>query len=226
MAKGLSYLLGALLLAAAETSWGQKAPNWRGYKAANRLPSPVCSSVTMAPRGKVLVTHPGIAVITELDGYSVRSIPAPSPLKNRVYESPAGQLWTVVPEGLFDFKGGAWSLHVVPEIVAESKAGPFRPPDPVPLCPVRQGRVLFLLPDRLAEFDCTDPYHSRTTVLRLAQQTAIGKLHRLVPGPRLWWRGRVMGRREARLGQGARPDPRPQSGERMARISLSGAAAN
>jgi signal transduction histidine kinase/streptogramin lyase len=181
MAKGLSYLLGALLLGAAGTSWGQKAPNWRGYKAVNGLPSPVCSSVTIAPRGKVLVTHPGISDITELDGYSVKRIPAPNPLKNRVYESPAGQLWTVVPEGLLDFKSGAWSLHVVPEILAESRAGPFRPPDPVPLYPVRQGLVLFLLPDRLVEFDCTDPNHSRTRVLGLARQTRLGSFTGLCP---------------------------------------------
>jgi signal transduction histidine kinase len=181
MAKGLSYLLGLLLLAAADTSWGQKAPNWRGYKAATGLPSPVCSSVTIAPHGKVLVTHPGISNITELDGYSVNRFPAPSPLKNRVYESPAGQLWTVVPEGLLDFKNGAWTLHVVRDIVAESKGGPFRSPDPVPLCPVRQGLVLFLLPDRLAELDCPDASHSRTIVLRLARQTQLGSFTGLCP---------------------------------------------
>ena len=147
----------------------------------NGLPSPVCSSVTIAPRGKVLVTHPGIPVITELDGYSVKHIAAPSPLKNRVYESPAGQLWTVVPEGLLDFRSGAWSLHELPEIASESKAGRFGPPDPVPLDPVRQGRVLFLLPDRLAEFDCTDPNHPRTTVLRMARQTALGSFTGMCP---------------------------------------------
>ncbi|MGO9199498.1 MAG: ATP-binding protein [Limisphaerales bacterium] len=181
MAKGLSYLVGALLMAAAGTSWGQKASNWRAYKVSNGLPSPVCSSVTIAPRGKVLVTHPGIPVITELDGYSVKHIAAPSPLKNRVYESPAGQLWTVVPEGLLDFRSGAWSLHELPEIASESKAGRFGPPDPVPLDPVRQGRVLFLLPDRLAEFDCTDPNHPRTTVLRMARQTALGSFTGMCP---------------------------------------------
>ncbi len=181
MAKGLSYLLGLLLLGAAETSWGQKAPNWRSYKVGNGLPSPVCSSVTVGPHSKVLVTHPGISSLTELDGYSVKIAPAPSPPKNRVYESPAGQLWTVVPEGLLDFKNGAWSLHVVPEIVAESKAGPFRPPDPVPLCPVRQGLVLYLLPDRLAELDCADLNRPRTIVLRLARQTQLGSFTGLCP---------------------------------------------
>jgi signal transduction histidine kinase len=181
MAKGLSCLLGALLLAVVETSWGQKAPNWSAYKLGNGLPSPVCSSVTIAPHGKVLVTHPAISKITELDGYSVKSVPAPGPLRNRVYESPAGQLWTVVPEGLLDFKNGAWSLHEVPEIAAESKAGPFRPPDPVPLYPVRQGLVLFLLPDRLAELDCPDPYHAHTLVLRLARQTQLGSFTDLCP---------------------------------------------
>jgi len=181
MARGRSYFLGALLLAAAETSLGQKAPNWRAYKAANGLPSPVCNSVTVSPRGKVLVTHPGISGVTELDGYAVNLIPAANPLRNRVYGSPAGQLWTVAPEGLFDFKSGAWSFHEVPEIAAASKRGAFQPPDPVPLYPVRQGLVLFLLPDRLAELDCADRAHTRTTVLRLAQQTQLGKFTGLCP---------------------------------------------
>jgi len=182
MAKGLSYLLGALLLAVGETSWGQKASNWRAYKVSSGLPSPVCASVTIAPRGKVLVTHPGISNITELDGYSVKTIPAPRPLGNRVYQSPAGQFWTVVPEGLLDFKtNGASSLHPLPEIAALFKAGPFRPPDPVPLCPVRQGLVLFLLPDRLAELDCSDSHHARTLVLRLAGQTGLERFTGLCP---------------------------------------------
>ncbi len=205
MAKGRSYLAGALLVALVETSWGQKAPNWRAYKGINGLQSPVCSTVTVAPHGKVLVTHPGISGVSELDGYKIQFIPAPFSPQNRVYESPAGQLWTVETDGLWDFKpsqstpsgatntwtvepeallgfrGGTWSAHAVPEIEAEFKARRLPSPDPVPLHPVRQGLVLVLLPSRLLQFDCTDPSHPRTTVLRRAEQTQLGGFTGLCP---------------------------------------------
>ena len=130
MAKGLSYLLGLLLLGTAETSWGQKAPNWRRLQSGQRVTQPGLQLCDRRPHtAKCWSPIPAYRSLTELDG-SVKIAPAPSPPKNRVYESPAGQLWTVVPEGLLDFKNGAWSLHVVPGIVAESKAGSFRPHEP------------------------------------------------------------------------------------------------
>jgi hypothetical protein len=43
-------------------------------------------------------------------------------------------------------------LHPVPSIAEEFRTRVPRFIDPVPLCPVRQGVVLFLLPDRLLEF--------------------------------------------------------------------------
>ncbi|MGA2863246.1 MAG: ATP-binding protein [Verrucomicrobiota bacterium] len=183
MPKGWLNVLGALVVALAETSWGQKAPNWRVYRVADGLPSPpACATVTISPHGNVLVTHPGIACVTELDGYTVKVIPAPGPPRYRVYESPAGQLWTVVPEGLLEFKrSGVWSLHAVPEIAAVFQAGLARPLDPVPLYPLRQGLVLLLLPDRLLEFDCGDPYHPRSTVLRVAQESRLGSFTGLSP---------------------------------------------
>lgn len=181
MPRGLLYLLSALLLTLAETSRAQKAQNWRAYKKAQDLPSAVCTSVTVDPHGKVLVTHPGFAGVSELDGYTVRVIPAPIVLTNRVYESPAGQLWTVVPDGLLEFKTGVWSLHPVPEIAAVVRSGAARPLDPVPLFPLRQGLVLFLLPGQLLDFDCSDPYHPRTRLLREAGQTQLGSFTGLSP---------------------------------------------
>ncbi len=179
MARGLSYLIGVLLVGSAATCWGQKAPNWRSYKVGNGLPSVACGSVTVGPRGKVLVTHPAISMVTELDGYNIRTIPCPFPLQNRVYGSPAGQLWTVVTNGLLEFNRSStsewvWSLHVETNILAAFRTGTLRAPDPVPLQPVRQGLVLFLLPDRLLELDTADPNHAHIRVLRLAKQTPLG----------------------------------------------------
>src|SRR5579862_2221454 len=129
-------------------SWGQKASNWRVYKLADRLPESACISVTLSPQGKVLARHFAVPFISELDGYSVRTIPSPEIGRSRVYQSPGGQLWAVVPEGLQEFKDGAWLLHRVPEITGETRGGSSRVIDPIPLWPVRQGLVLLLLPDR------------------------------------------------------------------------------
>ena len=102
--KGLILLLGATLLALAQTSWGQKSPdwpvNWRVFRMADGLPESACISVALAPQGKVLARHPKTGSISELDGYTVSVIPAPGAGNGRVYQSPGGQLWAVVPDGL------------------------------------------------------------------------------------------------------------------------------
>ena len=81
--KGLIPLLGAALVALAETSWGQKSPdwpvNWRVFRMADGLPESACASVALAPQGKVLVRHPQAGSVSELDGYTVSVIPAPGP---------------------------------------------------------------------------------------------------------------------------------------------------
>ena len=60
--------------------------------------------------------------ITVLDGYEMTSVPAPGTNRSRVYESPGGQLWTVAPEGLQEFREGEWMLYRVPEIAAVTSA--------------------------------------------------------------------------------------------------------
>src|SRR5271157_1726359 len=159
--KGLLLLLSALLATPVATSRAEHGWNWRVYKIVDGLPSAQCTSVTIAPHGmavdphgKVLVTHAGFAGLTELDGYGVKVIRAPQVLTNRVYESPAGQLWTVVPDGLLEFYAGVWSLHAVPEVAAEVRHPTAGGLGTVPLYPLRQGLVLFLVPGRLVELDC------------------------------------------------------------------------
>src|SRR6266566_7839535 len=171
--KGIALFLGAALVALAETSWAERASNWRVYKVADGLAESACLSVTVTPQGKVLARHLNLPSISELDGYEVNSIPAPEKGNWRIYESPSGQLWTVAPEGLQEFKEGAWMAHSVAEIADNIRAG--SPIDPVPLCPVRQGVVICLLPDRVMEFDAEDPDHPRTKVLRRLGQTRLGK---------------------------------------------------
>ena len=169
------------LLVVAATCWGQKASNWRVYKLADRLPESACISVTVSPQGRVLARHFNQPIVTELDGYTVRTIPSPEIGKSRVYQSPGGQLWAVVPEGLQEFVEGAWELHQVPEIAGGIRSAAFGITDPVPLWPVRQGLVLVLLSDRLLEFNSEDPAHPHTQLLREARQTRLGSFISLTP---------------------------------------------
>ena len=140
---------------------------------ADGLPESACSSVSLAPQGKVLTRHLKSGSVSELDGYTITVIPAPSAGIGRVYQSPGGQLWAVVAEGLQEFKHGEWILHPVPEIAADFRARLPRAIDPIPLCPARQGVVIFLLPDRLLQFNAEDPDNPRTEVLLTAAQTRL-----------------------------------------------------
>jgi signal transduction histidine kinase len=177
--KGWMLLLGAALVALAERSWAQKPSSWpvnsRVYRTVDGLPESACISVALTPQNKVLVRHLKSAFISQLNGYTIDIMPAPETGNSRVYESPGGQLWTVVPDGLQEFRNGKWVLHPVPPISAEFRARVPRFIDPIPLCPVRQGVVLFLLQDRLLEFSAEDPDHPRTDVLLTAAQTRLEK---------------------------------------------------
>ncbi len=166
--------LGLAIVALPETSWGQRASNWRAYRMADGMPESACVAVSVAPNGKVVARHFGAASFSELDGYNITVQPSP-PGRNRIYESPGGQLWTVNPEGLQEFKDDAWIAHSVPELTAEFRAGVARLSDSVALCPVRQGVVLVALTDGLFEFNADRPEHPRTTLLRRAGQTGLEK---------------------------------------------------
>jgi signal transduction histidine kinase len=170
-----------MVLALARTCWGQKGSNWRVYKLADQLPESASISVTVSPQGKVLVRHFTLPTVSELDGYNVRTIPSPEIGRSRVYQSPGGQLWAVVPNGLQEFRDGSWVLHPVPELAGVTHGGSSRIIDPIPLWPVRQGLVLLLLPDRLLEYSCEDPEHPRTKLLGDAKRTRIESFSAFAP---------------------------------------------
>lgn len=170
-----------LTLALASAAWAQKASNWRVYKLADHLPESACISVTVSPQGKVLVRHFAVPFVSELDGYNVRTMPSPGVGRSRVYQSPGGQLWEVVPNGLQEFSEGDWVFHHVAELEGETHTGFSRVIDPIPLWPVRQGLVLLLLPDRLLEYNCEDPQHPQIRLLRQASQTRVGAFSAFTP---------------------------------------------
>ncbi len=172
--KGSLLFFCAVFLAFAENCSGQRAWNWRVYSVADGLPEAACVSVVATPQGKVLVRQLSQTTLSELDGYGATVLPAPAAGTGRVFESPGGQLWTATPEGLQEFKEGHWVLHAVPEIIAEFRAS-SRVFDPIPLCPVRQGHVIYLLSERLVEFNSEDPDSPRSVVLLNASRTGLQK---------------------------------------------------
>ena len=173
--RGFSTLLGAMLVGLAQASWAQKVSSWRVYRLADGLRESACVSVAIAPQGKVLVNHFNVPFISILDGYSVTNLSVPNAANCRIYESPGGQLWTVALDGLQEYQDGVWLLHPVAEISGQLAGVVHHPIDPIPLAPLRQGQVLFLLPERLSLFNCESPDHPRTELLREATQTGLGR---------------------------------------------------
>ncbi len=158
--------LGLLLLLPGTLAWGQSASNWRVYKASDGLPESACISVTFSAFGKVLVRHYNLPYISELDGYTVNRIYAPEAGFGRVYGGAGGQLWTVDPKGLREFRDGAWIFHELPEIAALFAARSPRSIDPLPLHPLRRYAVLGLFPDRLVQVSFDQPGEPGRTVVR------------------------------------------------------------
>lgn len=178
-AKVWFLFLGAAFWTLAQPCQAQRASSWRVYKMADGLPEPACVSVTTGPQGNILAKHLNVRSVSELDGFNINVLPSPDLGPNRVHASPAGQLWAVTPEGLRELREGVWMTHLIPEIATVLRGG--QPLRPVPLYPVRQGVVLFLLPDRLMEFNAEPPGGARLSLLRSADQTGLEKFSGLAP---------------------------------------------
>jgi signal transduction histidine kinase/ligand-binding sensor domain-containing protein len=161
--------LAAAMLIVGQTGWSQRTSYWRVYRMADGLPESACVAVTASPQGKILARHLTTAYVSQLDGYGVNGLPCLEAAPSRVYESPGGQLWTATPQGLQEYKDGTWTLHPIPEFSPAFRAGI----DPVPLCPMKQGVVICLLPDRVMEFNFEDPAHPRSQILRAVAQTQL-----------------------------------------------------
>src|SRR5580704_9168818 len=168
----------AFLVAAAARA--QKASNWRVYKSADGLPESYTSSVTVSSRGNVWVKHLNAPLISSLDGYEIKTYPSPGIGANRFYESPSGQLWTIASNGLQVLQDGRWVQYPVPEIAAEFQKNNLSLFRPVPLCPVRQTRVLFVTSDALREFNIETPNHPQSSVLLPVKRTGLKRFSSMV----------------------------------------------
>ena len=158
----------ALLVMAGTGRGQQPASNWRVYKAADGMSEPACSSIAIGPRGKVWVTHINVNSVSGLDGYTVQNIATPEGGSSRIYESPNGQLWMACEEGLREFRDTNWNIYPVPAIAAQFRSRRPETPAPVPLYPFRLGRLLFLLPNSLMEFNAADQDAHQILVLKPA----------------------------------------------------------
>jgi signal transduction histidine kinase/ligand-binding sensor domain-containing protein len=161
-------LSGILFLATAHSGRSQGSLDWRLYKVDDGMHQSACLSVTVAANGKIVALHRNRSFVTELDGYSVKSITLPQPVDGAA-ESPGGQFWASVPSGwLVESKPEVWTVRPVPEFASATNAPP-------PFQPLRWGQVLFLQPDRLLAFKADIPEHSQTQVLLRDDQTRLGK---------------------------------------------------
>jgi signal transduction histidine kinase len=177
------WFLFAVLLATAMTSSGQRASNWRVYKAADGLPETFTSSISIGPHDHLWVGHPNVEWIGWLDGYQVKAIPAPGIGGSRVYESPSSQLWTFSGEHLQQYKNSerGWVSYSLPDVAAALRKNAISLFHPFPLCPLRQNHILILLPDELIECDTEDDSHPKTVLIRGAAQSGLKKFSSLAP---------------------------------------------
>lgn len=153
------------------SSQAQPASPWRIFKAADGLPESFSASVTLSPFGNLWATHGEGNPNSRLDGYQVSAWPAPPDQTSKVYENQWGQLWSLYRGGIAEFRNGAWILHPVRAIQQEQMTNLFRRVRPISILPGEQDCLLFLLPDRLLEFNAVS---NRIHLLWTAEEAGLG----------------------------------------------------
>ena len=173
-------LIAAMCLGGCHWGLAQKSSPWRVYRTSDGLADSFVASVSVGLRTNVWARHFDVPSVSWLNGYKVRTQPAPHPGNNRIYESRAGQIWTAYPEGLQEFKNNTWISYPVDEIRREYQTNLLRHARSLSLSPVKQGRVLFLLSDALMEFNNEWAERPEVTVVRRAQDTGLEKFSDMV----------------------------------------------
>jgi signal transduction histidine kinase len=157
---------------AGAAAFGQPVQGWRMYQADDGLRESFAATVNIGPRGRVWVGHGETDAFSWLDGYTVSNVVCGAGGNYDVYESRSGQLWAPYLHGVQVFSEGRWLQYPVVEVRAESQTNVLRRVRPLSLVPAEHDRVLFVLGDRLMEFNAAE---RQAAVLKLASQTRLGR---------------------------------------------------
>jgi signal transduction histidine kinase/ligand-binding sensor domain-containing protein len=165
----------ALFLVVLARGYCQQAVSWRDFNMADGFPDTAFHSVTIAESGAVLAVGSASSRVCLFDGYEAKSLPLPEGAA-RVYQSPAGQLWTISAQGLWPLKDQQWKFYSLPDLAAVPHARQ------ISLCLVRLNVVLCLLPERLVECSAEDPAGFSVQTLRAAARGSIGRFTSMAIG--------------------------------------------
>jgi signal transduction histidine kinase len=163
------------LLAPVPMALAQKASCFRISKFADAAPASPCLWVSASAQGKILARFAYPSTLIQSDGYVTRAISLPDSADGQVQESPGGQIWLLGTNGLMEFKDEEWQLRRVPGVEGRDWAG-------ARFCPIRQGRVLLALPDRLLDYSSEDPEQPTAGVLRTSAQLGLGRFCGVIAG--------------------------------------------
>jgi hypothetical protein len=153
----------------------RQAASWREFNRTVGFPESSFRSVTIADNGAILAVSSTSSRFCLFDGYEAKSFPLPKEAE-RVYQSPAGQLWTLTSQGLWTMKDQEWKLYPLPDLARAPAASQCS------LCPVRLNVVLCLLPDRLVECSIEDPATPPVQTLHSVAETKIGRFSSMITG--------------------------------------------
>ena len=157
---------------------------WRVYKATDGLAESFVTAVSVSSRTNVWTKHRDINLVSSFNGYKIKTTAAPpAPGYNHIYESRGGQVWAVSTDGLQELKNGVWVRYPVKEIREEFQTNVLRRARSISLVPVRHGHVLFLLSDRLMEFNNEWPPQPEVRTIRTATNTMIGRFSDMALSP-------------------------------------------
>ena len=176
----------------------QAPPAWRFWSTAEGMTESYTANVAIDSSGAALAKHGDVERISRLTGYGVETVPDPTGL-GRLTIGSDGDLWMFDGTSLRRYHGAKWTSFELPELKRWPKftrdirlrwvlPGGADPLYYVALCPLRGGRVLVLLPDKLVEFD------SGTGATRTIKTAAESALQRFIamyrtPGGRIWVSG-------------------------------------
>src|SRR5580658_10243311 len=139
----------AFLFAVLARGYCKQGASCRDYNAAGGFPDSAFRSVTMWESGAILAVNSDSSRVCLCDGYEAKSLPLPEGAA-RVYQSPAGQLWTISSQGLWTMKDQAWKSYPLPDAASTPAASQ------IPLCPIRLNVVVCLLAGQLIECSAED----------------------------------------------------------------------